>query len=93
MVSGSYLSGSPQLIDAQASDGTDGFDVLDPLRARLRDGLPAFGTGVGGFPVEECARLMVGEARAFEGEHLKRVIFAVFGAAAEDAFAQRLKTP
>ena len=55
--------------------------------------LPAFGTGVGGFPVEECARVMVGEARAFGGEHLKRVIFAVFGAPAEEAFAQRLKTP
>ena len=54
--------------------------------------LPAFGTGVGGFPVEECAQLMVDEARAFEGQHLERVIFAVFGRDAEAAFAQRLKT-
>jgi O-acetyl-ADP-ribose deacetylase len=49
--------------------------------------LPAFGTGVGGFPVEECARVMVGEARAFGGTHLRRVIFAVFGEDARRAFA------
>jgi len=49
--------------------------------------LPAFGTGVGGFPVEECARLMVDEARAFRGAHLERVIFAVLGAEAQRAFS------
>jgi len=48
--------------------------------------LPAFGTGVGGFSVDECARLMVSEARAFHGVHLERVIFAVFGDDAERAF-------
>jgi O-acetyl-ADP-ribose deacetylase len=52
--------------------------------------LPAFGTGVGGFPVQECARLMVDEARAFNGVHLRRVIFAVFGADAETAFRQAM---
>jgi O-acetyl-ADP-ribose deacetylase (regulator of RNase III) len=52
--------------------------------------LPAFGTGVGGFPVEECARLMVDEVRGFEGAHLERVIFAVFGAEAERAFSSVL---
>ena len=50
--------------------------------------LPAFGTGVGGFPVEECAELMVGEARSFEGTSLARVIFAVFGAHAADVFEE-----
>ena len=29
--------------------------------------LPAFGTGVGGFPLEECARIMVAEARGLRG--------------------------
>ncbi len=53
--------------------------------------LPAFGTGVGGFPLGECARLMVGEARAFEGDSLQRVIFAVFGEPARDAFAVALR--
>ena len=50
--------------------------------------LPAFGTGVGGFPLEECAGIMVAEARAFEGATLERVVFAVFGPAARDAFEQ-----
>jgi O-acetyl-ADP-ribose deacetylase (regulator of RNase III) len=54
--------------------------------------LPAFGTGVGGFPVEECAEIMVDEVRAFDGAHLERVIFAVFGSDAEAAFSRRLKT-
>jgi O-acetyl-ADP-ribose deacetylase (regulator of RNase III) len=52
--------------------------------------LPAFGTGVGGFPLDECARLMVDEARAFEPTALRRIIFAVYGAAAARAFESRL---
>jgi O-acetyl-ADP-ribose deacetylase (regulator of RNase III) len=48
--------------------------------------LPAFGTGVGGFPLEECARVMVDEARAFDGSSLQRVIFAVFGDEAARVF-------
>src|SRR5436309_146901 len=36
--------------------------------------LPAFGTGVGGFPVDECALVMVGAARAYEPSSLWRVI-------------------
>ena len=54
--------------------------------------LPAFGTGVGGFPLDECARLMVGEARAFEPSALRRVIFAVYGADAAHAFESRIRT-
>jgi O-acetyl-ADP-ribose deacetylase len=50
--------------------------------------LPAFGTGVGGFPLDECARIMVDAARGFEGTSLGRVIFAVYGTAARDAFEQ-----
>jgi O-acetyl-ADP-ribose deacetylase len=52
--------------------------------------LPAFGTGVGGFPLDQCARLMVGEARAFEGTSLRSVIFAVFGGEARAAFESAL---
>lgn len=55
--------------------------------------LPAFGTGVGGFPVGECARVMVEEARRFEGASLRRVIFAVFGADARAAFAEAVGMP
>ncbi len=47
--------------------------------------LVAFGTGVGRFPVEEAARLMVGAARRHEGR-LERVVFAVHGDEAEHAF-------
>ncbi len=52
--------------------------------------LPAFGTGVGGFSLDECARIMVEVARSYEPRSLKRVIFAVFGAEAERAFSSAL---
>ena len=45
----------------------------------------AFGTGVGGFPIEEAARIMAGVAREHEGA-LERIVFAVHGDAAEQAF-------
>ena len=47
--------------------------------------LVAFGTGVGGFPLDEVARLMVGAAREHEGG-LERIVFAVHGDEAERAF-------
>jgi O-acetyl-ADP-ribose deacetylase (regulator of RNase III) len=52
--------------------------------------LPAFGTGVGGFPLDECARIMVEEARRFEPASLRRVVFAVFGDDARAAFERAL---
>ena len=50
--------------------------------------LVAFGTGVGGFPVEEAARIEVEEVRRhLDGDsHLERVVFAVHGEDAEAAF-------
>jgi len=48
--------------------------------------LPAFGTGVGGFPLDECAQIMVRVTRAHEPATLERVIFAVFGDEARRAF-------
>ncbi len=54
--------------------------------------LPAFGTGVGGFPLDDCARVMVVAARAFEPQSLERVIFAVFGDEAYDAFVAATNT-
>ena len=53
-------------------------------------GLVAFGTGVGGFPVEEAARIMVGVARSHEGR-IERIVFAVHGDAAERAFRDALE--
>jgi len=52
--------------------------------------LPAFGTGVGGFPLDECARLMVAEAKEYDPRSLRRVIFAVYGREAEVAFKSEL---
>jgi O-acetyl-ADP-ribose deacetylase (regulator of RNase III) len=52
--------------------------------------LPAFGTGVGGFPLDDCARIMVDAVRCHEPRTLRRVVFAVFGAEARQAFERAL---
>ena len=51
--------------------------------------LVAFGTGVGGFPIDEAARIMVGTARDHNGD-LERIVFAVHGDEAERAFRDAL---
>jgi O-acetyl-ADP-ribose deacetylase len=50
--------------------------------------LVAFGTGVGGFPLEEAARIEAEEARRHldAGSELERIVFAVRGDEAEAAF-------
>jgi O-acetyl-ADP-ribose deacetylase (regulator of RNase III) len=65
----------------------------DELGARSL-GLVAFGTGVGGFPVDEAARIEVEEVRrhADEGGALERVVFAVFGDEAREAFERAVGT-
>jgi O-acetyl-ADP-ribose deacetylase len=64
----------------------------DELGARSL-GLVAFGTGVGGFPVEEAARIEVEEVRAHveRGSKLEQVVFAVFGDQAREAFERALE--
>ena len=52
--------------------------------------LPAFGTGVGGFPIGECARVMVQAVRDHEPRTLKRVVFAVYGDEAKAAFLENV---
>ena len=54
--------------------------------------LVAFGTGVGGFPVERAAEIEVSEVRRHlgEGSALERVVFAVRGKAAKEAFERVL---
>jgi O-acetyl-ADP-ribose deacetylase (regulator of RNase III) len=46
--------------------------------------LPAFGTGVGGFPIDECARVMIEAVRAEAPSlaSLRRIRFVLFGASA-----------
>jgi O-acetyl-ADP-ribose deacetylase (regulator of RNase III) len=48
--------------------------------------LVAFGTGVGGFPLEDAALLMVEAVRQHQASSLERVVFAVHGDAAEQVF-------
>jgi O-acetyl-ADP-ribose deacetylase len=50
--------------------------------------LVAFGTGVGGFPVDEAARIEVQEVRRHleAGSQLERIVFAVRGEQARAAF-------
>jgi O-acetyl-ADP-ribose deacetylase (regulator of RNase III) len=62
-------------------------ELADELGCRSL-GLPAFGTGVGGFPLDECADIMVREVRGYEPETLERVVFAVFGDEAERVFSR-----
>lgn len=63
----------------------------DELGARSL-ALVAFGTGVGGFPLDEAARIEVEEVRAHlrAGSRLERVVFAVHGEAARAAFERAL---
>jgi O-acetyl-ADP-ribose deacetylase (regulator of RNase III) len=65
--------------------------VADDLGAESL-ALPAFGTGVGGFPLDECARLMVRAVREHEPRTLRRVVFAVFGDGPRRAFEQALES-
>jgi O-acetyl-ADP-ribose deacetylase len=63
----------------------------DELGARSL-ALVAFGTGVGGFPVEEAARIEAEEVRRHldAGSQLERVVFAVRGDTARGAFEAAL---
>lgn len=64
----------------------------DELGARSL-ALVAFGTGVGGFPLHEAARIEVEEVRKHleRSSHLERVVFAVRGGGAREAFEQALE--
>jgi O-acetyl-ADP-ribose deacetylase len=64
-------------------------ELADEVGARSL-ALPAFGTGVGGFPLEECAAIMVAEVLSYESQNLERVVFAVFGTEAEEVFRAAL---
>jgi O-acetyl-ADP-ribose deacetylase (regulator of RNase III) len=43
---------------------------------------PAFGTGVGGFPLDRCARIMIDAIRAHQAQSLRLVRLILFGEAA-----------
>jgi O-acetyl-ADP-ribose deacetylase (regulator of RNase III) len=56
--------------------------------------LVAFGTGVGGFPLDQAAKIEVEEVRQHleGGSGLERIVFAVHGADAEQAFRTALES-
>ncbi len=53
---------------------------------------PALGTGVGGFPVDECARIMIAEVLGYSARKsgLKRVVFALLDERSYRIFRQEL---
>ncbi len=55
---------------------------------------PALGTGVGGFPLDECARIMISEVRQYSAKKtgLERVVFVLYDEPACQAFKQELNT-
>jgi O-acetyl-ADP-ribose deacetylase (regulator of RNase III) len=57
--------------------------------------LVAFGTGVGGFPIDEAARIEVEEVRRHldGGSQLERVVFAVRGDSARAVFQAAVDAP
>jgi len=67
-------------------------ELADELACRSL-ALPAFGTGVGGFPLARCASIMVEEARIYPDRTLELVIFAVYGSEAYEAFSSALSSP
>ncbi len=56
--------------------------------------LPAFGTGVGGFPLYQCASIMVGETVRYLRDNgnsgLRRIVFVTYSDAAKAAFTNAL---
>ena len=79
--------GGPTSAEAIRAATASALRVADELGARSL-GLVAFGTGVGGFPIEDAARIEVDEVRRhLEDETgLERVVFCVFGEPARAAF-------
>jgi len=50
--------------------------------------LPAFGTGVGGYSIRDCARIIIDAIRAHRCGHLRLVRLVLFGAHAYRVFAE-----
>ncbi len=53
---------------------------------------PALGTGVGGFPLDECARIIISEVNQYSAREtaLERVVFALYNEPAYQIFKQEL---
>ena len=84
VVMGQDLHTTPELV-ARATRSC--LEVADELGAESL-ALPAFGTGMGGLPLTDAARAIVGEIRAYEPRNLTRVVVAVYGEEALAAFRE-----
>ena len=72
------------------SEATTAALVLAEEHALRHIAFPALGTGVGGFPLEECARLMRDAVRRREESSITSVRFVLFDEAAYLAFRRVL---
>jgi len=52
---------------------------------------PALGTGVGGFALDLCAKIMGEEVHSFEGRYLKRILFVLYGETAFRVFRSAMQ--
>ena len=83
--------GGPTSAEAIRAATASALRVADELGARSL-ALVAFGTGVGGFPVADAARIEVEQVRSYldAGGGAERIVFCVFGAEARHAFEAAL---
>jgi O-acetyl-ADP-ribose deacetylase (regulator of RNase III) len=81
---------------------TDEKKVRDATRSSLRlaekhklssVAFPAIGTGVGGFPPDQCAEVMIGEAKEFlhASTYLQKVVFVLFDEPTAEVFQRALE--
>jgi O-acetyl-ADP-ribose deacetylase (regulator of RNase III) len=79
--------GGPTSPEAIRSATASTLRLADELGARSL-GLVAFGTGVGGFSLDEAARIETEEVQSHveSGSGLERVVFCLFGSEAREAF-------
>jgi len=86
--------GGPTSAEAIRAATASALRVADELGARSL-GLVAFGTGVGGFPVAEAARIEVEEIRRhLDGDSgIDRIVLCARGAEARAAFEAELAEP
>jgi O-acetyl-ADP-ribose deacetylase (regulator of RNase III) len=78
--------------DLIAAATTRTLEVAGRLGARSL-GLPAFGTGVGGFPIYSCAEIMIERVHAYlaeGGSSLRRIVFCAHDEVGAAAFKHAL---
>jgi O-acetyl-ADP-ribose deacetylase (regulator of RNase III) len=86
-VMGQDLETSASLIERATRNALDVADA----HALTSIAFPAFGTGVGGFPLDECAGIMIAAVRAHEPKSLRLIRFVLFGRPAYDTFVRELE--